>query len=392
MLQADEVWIVEGEKLADNLHSLGLCGTTMLGGAGKWVSLCKRHGLHEPLSEKNIYILPDNDEPGRRHADEIACSLLGFASSAQVVALSGLEHKQDVSDFIAAHGEQAKAMLLKLSGEAPEHEPGPEIQSDNVEDGAEQRFQAALQLFQRTQSEIFTDQHRDGWVAMNMGSYHQNVRLSSQTFTRHILKMYVNRYKQGLSREIIAQLADYLTASAQDQRHLHNRFAWHDDTLLIDLGTPTWDIIRIASHGYEIIKLKRYSHQKALPIPERGGNLRELLEFLPVKDDDSEILLMVWVSTTPLEHNARPGIILHGLQGSGKSTISEFLRNLLDPSSTPTGCLSKDHAGSLQMLDHHAVPVLENLHRLPQWASDDLCRAVTSGGSPNGNCTPTRKT
>ena len=60
-----EVWIVEGEKDADRLASLGFIATTNAGGAGKW-----RSEFSDLLRGRHVVVLPDNDETGRRHGED----------------------------------------------------------------------------------------------------------------------------------------------------------------------------------------------------------------------------------------------------------------------------------------------------------------------------------
>lgn len=91
------VFIVEGEKDADNLRKLGQLATTCSGGAGKW-----RDEYNSSLAEHPVVILPDNDDAGRLHAEQIAKSLSGVARSVKVVELSGLPLKGDVSDWLEA--------------------------------------------------------------------------------------------------------------------------------------------------------------------------------------------------------------------------------------------------------------------------------------------------
>jgi putative DNA primase/helicase len=91
------VYVVEGEKDADNLRALGEFATTNPQGAGKW-----RPEYAEPLRGRHVVILPDNDEPGRKHGEDVARSLRGVAASVKVVVLPGLPPKGDVSDWLAA--------------------------------------------------------------------------------------------------------------------------------------------------------------------------------------------------------------------------------------------------------------------------------------------------
>ncbi len=115
VIYADTAWICEGRKDADNIVTLGLCGTTSSQGAGKWEKLVKEYRIHEPLKGKNVVICPDNDKPGRELAETVAQTLHGFAASVKILYLSGLPEKGDVSDFIEQHGPEAKRMLLELA-------------------------------------------------------------------------------------------------------------------------------------------------------------------------------------------------------------------------------------------------------------------------------------
>ena len=74
LVAAQRVVLTEGEKTADAAHSIGLTATTSVGGsqaAGKadW----------RPLAGKEIWILPDNDAPGRGYASTVARILATLA-------------------------------------------------------------------------------------------------------------------------------------------------------------------------------------------------------------------------------------------------------------------------------------------------------------------------
>jgi hypothetical protein len=131
VLQAETVWLCEGEKDADNLHALDLSGTTSPQGAGKWPKLCAEYKIHEPLRGKHVLICPDNDEQGRKHAEDVGRSLHGLAAAVKIITLPDLPEKGDVSDFIEQHGpEQAKAKLLEIAERTPPYKSrrtGPEI-------------------------------------------------------------------------------------------------------------------------------------------------------------------------------------------------------------------------------------------------------------------------
>lgn len=91
------VYVVEGEKDADRLVGLGLTATTNPFGAGKW-----RDEYSDHLKDRDVVILPDNDDPGRKHAETVAQSLVGRARSIKIVELPDLPEKGDVSDWLDA--------------------------------------------------------------------------------------------------------------------------------------------------------------------------------------------------------------------------------------------------------------------------------------------------
>jgi hypothetical protein len=100
--------IVEGEAKADLLWSWNVPATCNSGGAGKWRA---HHSAY--LRGADVVALPDNDEPGRRHAEAVAASLTEAGASVRVLDLPGLGPKDDVIDWARAGGtvEQLHALI-----------------------------------------------------------------------------------------------------------------------------------------------------------------------------------------------------------------------------------------------------------------------------------------
>lgn len=103
------VYLVEGEKNADRLRAEGLCATTNPMGAGKWggetdEGRAMAEALNQYFRGANVVIIPDNDEPGRKHTKLVARELQDVAESCVVVTLPGLDTKEDAFDWFEEYG------------------------------------------------------------------------------------------------------------------------------------------------------------------------------------------------------------------------------------------------------------------------------------------------
>jgi putative DNA primase/helicase len=120
VLAASHALVCEGEKDADRAVALGLVATCNVfgAGAGKWTD-----EYSEALRGKDITIVPDNDAPGRKHAEQVARSLVGKAKSIAVCWLP--EGVKDLSEWPLS-----AASLIDLIHRAPAWSPdGPRLGS-----------------------------------------------------------------------------------------------------------------------------------------------------------------------------------------------------------------------------------------------------------------------
>jgi hypothetical protein len=93
------VLIVEGEKDVEALRAINIPATCNSGGAGKWRDEYSAH-----FKDADVVIIPDNDDPGRKHAQCVATSLCKVASRLRLLELPGLPPGGDVSNWLGAGG------------------------------------------------------------------------------------------------------------------------------------------------------------------------------------------------------------------------------------------------------------------------------------------------
>ncbi len=119
MKAGNTVYLVEGEKDADNLLALGLTATTNPMGAGKWEADNNRYLKHF----KRVILLPDNDLQGRLHVRKIGNSLLeDDFRDVRLLDLPGLAEGEDISDWLEKDGND-KDLLFSYTEKAPTFTP-----------------------------------------------------------------------------------------------------------------------------------------------------------------------------------------------------------------------------------------------------------------------------
>jgi len=121
------VFFCEGEKDVDRLMSLGIVATCNPMGAGKIKGQHDNHKILDVLQDRKVYIIPDNDPPGKKHAGEIADMLIDIAAVVKIINLP-VEMSGDVSDFINDLGaDKAVKTLRDLVTKAKKHEKESEF-------------------------------------------------------------------------------------------------------------------------------------------------------------------------------------------------------------------------------------------------------------------------
>ena len=101
------IFLVEGEKAADAIKSIGMIASTAHTGAGSWPE-----AITEYFAGAQVIILPDNDVPGWQYAHKAAEAILPIAKSVKVVDLGLQGQGDDAYEFIEAGAGREKLVAL----------------------------------------------------------------------------------------------------------------------------------------------------------------------------------------------------------------------------------------------------------------------------------------
>jgi hypothetical protein len=117
-----------------------------------------------------------------------------------------------------------------------------------------------------------------------------------------------------------------------------------------------------------------------LPYPEPGGDLNWIKGLLNIEKEGDWCLIVSWLVGAMNPAGPYPILILQGEQGTAKSTLSRFLRGLLDPSTVPTRTLPRTERDLAISAEAGRVLCYDNVSGIKDALSDAFCRVATGGG------------
>jgi hypothetical protein len=203
-----------------------------------------------------------------------------------------------------------------------------------------------LRLTEEQCSELFHDQFNAPYAAILVGGHTEILPLKSSRFRNWLCRLYYHFEQDVLSSETATNVINILKAKAEFEditRNLNLRVANINNeifTIYYDLTDKDWSIIEITKDGWNVqdapIIFRRYSNQQPQVYPRREHRpdiFEQFMNLINVKGEDNKLLLKCYIISLFYPDIPKPVLMLHGEQGSAKSTLQELIRMLVDPSS-----------------------------------------------------------
>ncbi len=293
-----------------------------------------------------------------------------------VMSIAHGETKGNVVPFIGNGGDNDRASRAAPDGDAP---------YDDRTIGAEPQDKWTVQRLLDLLGElsVFHSPSGDAYCSMVHDGARQTLALPSSAF-RAVVRSRAFAVDRDLpARHVLDGVVDVLSAHARAlEMPVYVRVGGHAGSVYVDLGDQTWRAIEIDADGYRIVEsppiyFKRPDGIRALPEPQSGGSLYDLLPLVTVDPDDFD-LLIVFLLGTFMPDGPFPVLNLSGDAGSGKTSLSRMVRELVDPNGAALRSEPREPRDIQIAASNSWLVALDNLSSMPKAVADSICR-VTSG-------------
>lgn len=176
-----------------------------------------------------------------------------------------------------------------------------------------------------------------------------------------------------------------ISASCRERKTTCHRVAAIDSAIYLDLCQRDGQVVQITAEGWKVITdtpvvFLNKQDMAALPVPQPGGSIEELRDFVNLTEEDFNLYLG-WLLDALKGRKPYSVLVVNGEQGSGKSTFSVLTSDLIDPCQVAkTKNLPKDVRDLAVLASNRHLLAFDNISWLSEEMSDALCRLATGSG------------
>ena len=259
---------------------------------------------------------------------------------------------------------------------------------EKVKEKSPTQAEILLNIAEGMGAEFFADEIANLYAAIPVEGHTELLRLDGGDFRLLLQGLYYRRTSKPVSADALVQAVGIFSARARfegsEPKKLNVRVAEHSSSFWYDLSNRIWQAVEVTPSGWRIVNkppilFKRFKHQRAQVTPAPSGDVSKIFKYIPIKQNP--LLFLVLLCCYFIPSIPRPMLVIYGEKGSGKTTTSEFMKSLVDPSALSTLTLKNDERDLLVNLVQHHFLVFDNATYINEATSNELCRAVTGGGN-----------
>lgn len=233
---------------------------------------------------------------------------------------------------------------------------------------------------------LFCNQDDNGFAIFQDKGVRKIVKIHSGELKKYLSATYYRKYQSSVNSNVLKEVVEALEARAFHdgiKYQTYCRVANLKNKIYIDLCNDARQCIEIDTVGFRILNqspvmFERKSGMISLPIP-KDGNIIKLKEFINIHDEQFP-LIIAWIIGALRGSPPFPILIVEGMQGSGKSTLTEILRKIIDPSEVSLRGVIRDERDLVVSAKSCYMIVMDNISKLSYEVTDRLCQISTGGG------------
>jgi hypothetical protein len=234
-------------------------------------------------------------------------------------------------------------------------------------------------------AELFHAPDGIGYADIQINGHRETWQIRSKSFRRWLARCYFDETQGAPNAEAMQSAVSLIEARAQydgPEHAVNLRVGGLNGKLYLDLGDDTWRAVEIDATGWRIVdtppvRFRRAAGVQALPVPERGGSIDTLRQFLNVQSHRDFVIAVAWLLACFRDRGPYSVLAIAGEQGSAKSTFSTILRKLIDPNVAPLRALPREERDLFIAANNGHLLAFDNVSGVPPWLSDTLCRLAT---------------
>ena len=248
---------------------------------------------------------------------------------------------------------------------------------------------------------VYADDDVELWNSADGQVYLSVKNGTDEHFEHHLLRdkktkqwlaaKYYDETGDVIGSSILSEATNVLEGLAQrgTTHEVFIRIGGLDNAIYLDLCNKEWDAIKITSEGWDVvknseipeIKFRRTNGMLPLPVPEKGGSLDgDLRPLLNAGSDNDWLLMKGWLLSLLIPTAPHPILAFRGEQDTAKSYTQKLLRAVVDPSILPIRRPAKKVEDLMIAASNNWVVSFDNMSRIGDNLSDDLCTMATGGG------------
>ncbi len=225
------------------------------------------------------------------------------------------------------------------------------------------------------------------YASIPVGDHIEQWPLRSKGFRSWLTKMLWESDQRAAPSQAMQDALSVLEGMAihdGEEHKVHVRLAERGRNIYLDLADDRWRAVEVTANGWHVVpnpstRFERRKGMRPLPVPTQGGTLDKLRDFVNVSDKEWPLILASLVGAFNVR-GPHAVTIMSGEQGSGKSTNSRVMRQVIDPNEADLRSAPRDTRDLMIACRNGWICAFDNLSDLRPALSDDLARLATGAG------------